>query len=98
MADGSTFDKNKTYTVVMNSYRANGGGNHLLDGVGLTKEELKKRLVDCSHEDFRRILTNWLQNKGHFKAQRLNTWYFVKQKKSLTKNLSQDEWEKLMTN
>ena len=74
MADGSPFDENKIYTVVMNSYRANGGGNHLLKGVGLSKEELKKRIIHCSDEDFRRILTRWLQKQGHYKPKPLNTW------------------------
>jgi 2',3'-cyclic-nucleotide 2'-phosphodiesterase/3'-nucleotidase len=77
MADGSLFDENKIYTVVMNSYRANGGGNHLLKGVGLSKEELKKRIIHCSDEDFRRILTRWLQEQGHYKPKPLNTWEVI---------------------
>jgi len=98
MADGSAFDENKMYTVVMNSYRANGGGNHLLDGVGLTKEELKKRIIHCSNEDFRRILTHWLQEKGHYKPQSLNSWHFVPQKKKQCRSLKKEEWQKLMAN
>jgi 2',3'-cyclic-nucleotide 2'-phosphodiesterase/3'-nucleotidase len=77
MADGSLFDENKIYTVVMNSYRANGGGNHLMKGVGLSKEELKKRIIHCSDEDFRRILTRWLQEQGHYKPKPLNTWEVI---------------------
>jgi 2',3'-cyclic-nucleotide 2'-phosphodiesterase/3'-nucleotidase len=98
MADGSAFDKNKIYTVVMNSYRANGGGNHLLDGVGLSKEELKKRIVHCSDEDFRQILTRWLQAKGHYKPQSMNNWYFTPQQKKLSRSITQEEWEKFMGN
>ena len=77
MADGSSFDENKIYTVVMNSYRANGGGNHLMKGVGFSKEELKKRIIHCSDEDFRRILTRWLQEQGHYKPKPLNTWEVI---------------------
>jgi len=98
MADGSAFDENNIYTVVMNSYRANGGGNHLLKGVGLSKEELKKRIVKCSDTDFRRILTHWLQEKGHYKAQSMNNWGFAKVKKSQVKSLKQEDWNKLMEN
>ena len=98
MADGSAFDENNIYTVVMNSYRANGGGNHLLKGVGLSKEELKKRLVKCSDTDFRRILTKWLQEKGHYKAQSMNNWGFAKVKKSQVKSLKQEDWNKLEEN
>jgi len=98
MADGSAFDENKMYTVVMNSYRANGGGNHLLDGVGLSKEELKKRTVQCSDEDFRRILTRWLQAKGHYTPHRMNNWFFTPLMKKQSRSLIEEEWLKLMNN
>lgn len=98
MADGSPFDETKTYTVVMNSYRANGGGNHLLKGVGLSKEELKQRLVKCSDTDFRRILTHWLQEKGHFKAQSMNNWGFARTKMAQVKSLKQEDFEMLTKN
>ena len=90
-SDGSAFDENKMYNVVMNSYRANGGGNHLLKGVGLSKEELKKRIIQCSEEDFRRILTRYLRKKEYFKPQSLNNWFFV----SLPKGLIKSQKEKL---
>lgn len=90
-SDGSAFDENKMYNVVMNSYRANGGGNHLLKGVGLSKEELKKRIIQCSEEDFRRILTRYLRKKEYFKPQSLNNWFFV----SLPKRLIKSQKEKL---
>lgn len=57
------FDLNKTYTVVLNSYRANGGGGHLLKGVGLSKEELKARKVYCTKQDFRNLLGEWLMKQ-----------------------------------
>jgi 2',3'-cyclic-nucleotide 2'-phosphodiesterase/3'-nucleotidase len=98
MANGSAFDENKMYTVVMNSYRANGGGNHLLDGVGLTKAELKTRIINCSDEDFRRILTHWLQTKGHFKAHSLKNWGFAPQKMKITSNIKVDELDKIAPN
>jgi len=79
MADGSAFDKNKMYKVVMNSYRANGGGNHLFEGVGLTKREIKSRMIHCSDEDFRMILTSWLQKQGHFMPHSLNSWKIITQ-------------------
>ena len=74
MANGDIFDENKIYTVVMNSYRANGGGDHLLKGVGLSKKEIKDRTINCSDEDFRRILTNWLIQKKEFEAKSMNNW------------------------
>ena len=74
MANGDTFDENKIYTVVMNSYRANGGGGHLTKGAQLSKTEIKKRTINCSDEDFRRILTTWLMQKEKYKAESLNNW------------------------
>jgi 2',3'-cyclic-nucleotide 2'-phosphodiesterase/3'-nucleotidase len=75
MADGSPFDMNKTYTVALNSYRANGGGGHLTDGVGLSKEELKSRLINCTKDDFRDLLGKWLASQERpFKARALGLW------------------------
>ena len=98
MSDGSVFNENKMYTVVMNSYRANGGGNHLLDGVGLSKDEIKTRIINCSDSDFRRILTHWLQSKGHFKAHRLNNWGFAAQKMRASSHIYEDEFRKIAPN
>ena len=79
MTDGSIFDDAKMYKVVMNSYRANGGGNHLFDGAGLTKVDIKNRMIHCSDEDFRMILTNWLQEHGHYMPNSLNNWKLITQ-------------------
>ncbi len=57
------FNLDKTYTVVLNSYRANGGGGHLLKGAGLNKEELKARKVYCTKQDFRNLLGEWMEKQ-----------------------------------
>ncbi len=59
----ANFDMDKSYKVALNSYRANGGGGHLLKGVGLSKEELKARKVYCTKQDFRNLLGEWLKKK-----------------------------------
>lgn len=38
-------DENEFIEVVMNSYRASGGGGHLTSGAGLTRNELEARIV-----------------------------------------------------
>ena len=96
MADGSSFEDKKMYSVVMNSYRANGGGNHLLEGVGLTKAEIKKRVIKCSDEDFRRIMTHWLQQKEQFTPRSLNSWDYTPLMKRTTRSLTQYEWSKVV--
>ncbi len=75
MADGSPFDPDKMYSVALNSYRANGGGGHLTDGVGLTKAEIKSRTVGCTKEDFRSLLGEWLANqKRPYQPMSLGLW------------------------
>ena len=61
MQDGTPFDLDKTYKVAINSYRGTGGGGHLTEGVGLTKEELKQRVVNISPLDMRHYLMKWLE-------------------------------------
>jgi len=75
MADGSAFNADKIYSVALNSYRANGGGGHLTDGVGLSTEELKLRITNCTKVDFRNLLGKWLsEQKKPFKAEALGLW------------------------
>ena len=54
----------KFYTVAINSYRANGGGGHLTDGVGLTREQLKERIIKVYEKDLRTLITEWVKAKG----------------------------------
>ncbi len=44
-ADGAAFDEDGWYNVAMTSYRANGGGDILLKGAGLSKEEAERRVI-----------------------------------------------------
>lgn len=75
MADGSQFDPQKAYKVAMNSYRANGGGGFLTDGLGIDKRALKRRIIKCSQEDFRSLLGEWLMKQEKpYKAEKLNLW------------------------
>ena len=48
--DGRPFDKNKTYRVAVNSYRGNGGGGHFIEGCGIPKNDLRKRLVSSTDQ------------------------------------------------
>ncbi len=71
----ANFDLNKRYKVVLNSYRANGGGGHLTQGVGLSKLELKDRIIYSSERDFRSLLGEWLQKQEKpFWPEEYNSW------------------------
>ena len=74
MADGTPFDMEKTYNVVMNSYRSMGGGNHLMNGIGWTQEEIKDHVVWQSDRDLRSIFIDWAAKKGVLDSEPLNCW------------------------
>lgn len=64
MADGGKFDPDKTYEVVLNSYRSMGGGNHFVNGMGWSQDEIKDHRVWNSDEDLRTLFIEWAKNKG----------------------------------
>jgi len=74
MADGMPFDMDKSYNVVMNSYRSMGGGNHLINGVGWAQEEIKDHVVWQSDRDLRSIFIDWARKKGVLDTEPLNCW------------------------
>ena len=74
MADGTPFDMDKTYNVVMNSYRSMGGGNHLINGVGWAQEEIKDHVVWQSDRDLRSLFIDWARRKGVLDNEPLNCW------------------------
>ena len=74
MADGTPFDMDKTYNVVMNSYRSMGGGNHLINGVGWAQEDIKNHVVWQSDRDLRSLFIDWATKKGVLDTEPLNCW------------------------
>ena len=74
MADGTPFDMEKTYNVVMNSYRSMGGGNHLINGIGWAQEEIKDHVVWQSDRDLRSLFIDWAAKKGVLDSEPLNCW------------------------
>ena len=83
MADGKPFNKDAWYKVVMNSYRGNGGGELLTKGAGLSKEEIKNRIIWQSERDQRHYLMEKIERDGRLKATVHHNWRFVP-----------DEWAK----
>ncbi len=90
MANGDPFEPDKIYKVAINSYRANGGGGHLTDGVGLSREELTKRIIKKYDKDLRTLIMEWIKEKkvvhptptGHWRAIP-GQWWRKGRKKSL---------------
>lgn len=77
MSDGTPFDLNKTYLVAVNSYRANGGGELLKKGAGLTKEQLQERLVSTTELDLRYYLMKKIEEEKTITPKANNNWHFV---------------------
>ncbi len=77
MENGEPFDLTKQYRVALNSYRGNGGGGHLTEGVGLSHEEIKRRLVSASPMDMRYYLMKWIERSGKVMPVKPNNWSII---------------------
>ena len=77
MADGTPFDMNKEYTVVINSYRGNGGGELLTKGAGIPQDKIKERIITSTDKDMRYYLMNYIQEKKILNPQPLYQWKFI---------------------
>ena len=77
MSNGEPFQMNKTYKVVMNSYRGNGGGDLLTKGAGIPKEEINSRIIYQSPLDLRHYLTQEIERLGNVNPQAAHNWKFT---------------------
>ena len=77
MSNGEPFDEKKWYKVVMNSYRANGGGELLTHGAGIPKDSLEGRVIYQSLRDQRHYLTLEIEQMGTVDPKPNHNWRFV---------------------
>ena len=77
MSNGQPFDEKKWYQVVMNSYRANGGGELLTRGAGIPKDSLDSRVIWHTDLDQRHYLTEEIQKQDTVNPQPNHNWRFV---------------------
>lgn len=76
MADGSPFAMDSRYMVVLNSYRALGGGGLLTKGAGITHEALEERIVYTTTADLRFYMINYIQMRKTIIPRSLHQWRF----------------------
>ncbi len=76
MADGQAFVPQKRYRVVMNSYRAQGGGGHLFEGLGWDDATASSRIIWESQEEMRTLFMQWEASRSPFSADLLNHWKY----------------------
>lgn len=72
--DKRKFDLDEKYVVAINSYRANGGGGHLIDGAKIKQEELASRVITKSEKDLRHIIMKWFENNEIVTPQSFGNW------------------------
>lgn len=77
MSNGEPFLMSKSYKVVMNSYRGNGGGDLLTKGAGIPKEELNSRIIYQSPLDLRHYLTQEIEHLGTIHPKAAHNWRFI---------------------
>jgi len=77
LSDGRPFNPDSIYTVAVNSYRANGGGNLLTQGAGIPDSELKTRVVRATDRDLRYYLIKEIEKHPQIEPRNLNNWHFI---------------------
>ena len=63
LADGSAFDPDGWYNVAMTSYRANGGGDTIIDGAGIPRTETDARIV-ARYPEIREMVYQFIKKHG----------------------------------
>lgn len=77
MQNGYSFDEMKKYKVAVNSYRGNGGGNHLTAGAGIPKEELSKRIITSTEKDLRYYMMKWIEKNKTVNPKAAGNWKVI---------------------
>ena len=77
MADGAPFKKDNNYKVAVNSYRANGGGGHLIAGAGLTEAELKNRYIGSTDKDLRFYIMDYIMKTKNIIPSFTDNWKII---------------------
>jgi 2',3'-cyclic-nucleotide 2'-phosphodiesterase/3'-nucleotidase len=77
--DGTPFFPDSTYTVAVNSYRANGGGGHF-DAAGIKHDRLNEIIISSTDRDLRYYMTEWIREKGEIAPEPLAEWIIIPEK------------------
>jgi 2',3'-cyclic-nucleotide 2'-phosphodiesterase/3'-nucleotidase len=77
MGDGSKFDEEKKYKVAINSYRGNGGGGHLTEGVKIPQDKLAERVVNSTEKDLRYYMMKWIEKQGTVNPNQIVNWKLI---------------------
>ncbi len=76
LEDGTPFSHSSTYSVAVNSYRANGGGGHF-PAAGITNRELDRRIVSATERDLRYYMTEWIRERATISPEPITDWKII---------------------
>jgi 2',3'-cyclic-nucleotide 2'-phosphodiesterase/3'-nucleotidase len=76
LSNGQPFEFDKTYTVAINSYRAQGGGGHLA-AAGITSEMALERILFSTDKDLRYYLMEAFEKRGEVVPTIDNNWLVI---------------------
>ena len=76
LTGGKPFFSDSTYTVAVNSYRANGGGGHF-NAAGITHEILPSRILFATDRDLRYYMSEWIHNRKEIHPVAVATWSII---------------------
>lgn len=82
LADGRGFDEDAWYNVAMTNYRANGGGNTIIDGAGISRNDVEDRTV-ARYPEIRDMVYRYIQEHGTISPETvsdkavLGEWKFI---------------------
>lgn len=93
MSNGQPFDEKRFYTVAINSYRGNGGGELLTKGAGIPRDSLESRIVWRTERDQRYYLMEAIRQQGTIDPQPNHNWRFVPEE--WVKPAAQRDWKLL---
>lgn len=79
MADGSPFQMEKRYNVVLSSYQAAGGGAFLPIGLGWNKEDIEFHTIYSTVRDMRYYINQYIREYDSKKEVSLGQWQVVPQ-------------------
>jgi len=77
LSTGEPFEKERSYTVALNSYRGNGGGGHLIRGAGIKHQDLRSRLLSSTDRDLRYFILRHIEEKGIIEPEPMSNWKLI---------------------
>ncbi len=80
LSDGRPFENKLIYKVAVNSYRGNGGGGHFTEGAGISKDQLRSRLISSTKRDLRYYILKYVEEKKTIDPKPLNNWKIIPEK------------------